>query len=213
VKNGDASYYVEASAVSGIGDIAAINANSDEKPTEEKAIKLLKWVLKKKKGWNEVVRSGAISGLSKMKTSETALNQILKYTVPGVPQALRLNAIRVLGTISTAQSPINVERILQRLTELSRETFFLTQVSVVAALSQMQTAGAIYILQSLAEQTPDGRVRRRAEEAVQKVQKNIGSDKALKQLRDELDQMKKENQELRSRLENLEAKAKVDNGV
>ncbi len=208
VKNGDASYYVEAVAVSGIGDIAAANANSDEKPTEEKVIKLLKWVLQEKQGWNEVVRSGAISGLSKMKTSETALNLIFKYTAPGVPQALRLNAIRVLGTISTAQSPVNLERILQRLTELSRETFFLTQVSVVAALSQMETARAIEILQSLADQTPDGRVRRRAEEAVQKVQKNIGSDKALKQLRDELDKMKKENQELRSRLENLEAKAK-----
>ncbi len=208
VKNGDASYYVEAAAVYGIGDIAAANVNSDEKPIEKKAIKLLKWVLKEKQGWNEVLRCGAISGLSKMKTSETALNLILKYTVPGVAQPLRLNAIRVLGTISTAQSPVNLERILQRLTELSRETFFLTQVSVVAALSQMQTAGAIAILQSLADQTPDGRVRRRAEEAVQKVQKNIGGDKAVKQLRDEMDKMKKENQELRSRLENLEAKAK-----
>ncbi|OZH52175.1 aminopeptidase [Hydrocoleum sp. CS-953] len=205
VKNGDASYYVEASAVSGIGDIAATNTKSEQK----KAIKLLKWVLKKKQGWNEVVRCGAISSLSKMKTSETALKLILKYTAPGVPQPLRLNAIRVLGTISPAQSPVNLERILQRLTELSRETFFLTQVCVVAALSQMETAEAIGILQSLAEQTPDGRVRRRAEEAVQKVQKNIGSDKALKQLRDEMDKMKKENQELRSRLENLEAKAKV----
>ncbi|NET42475.1 M1 family metallopeptidase [Okeania sp. SIO2B3] len=208
VKNGDASYYVEAAAVSGIGDIAAANANSDQKPTEEKVIKLLKWVLAEKQGWNEVVRSGAISALSKMKTSETALNQILKYTVLGVPQSLRLSSIRSLGTISTAQSPVNLERILQRLTELSRETFFLTQMSVVAALSQMETAKAIAILQSIADQTADGRVRRRAEEAVQKVQKNIGSDQALKQLRQEFDKMKKENQELKSRLENLEAKAK-----
>ena len=207
LKNGDASYYVEASAISGIGDIAATNTNSEQK----KALKLLKWVLKEKQGWNEVVRSGAISGLSKMKTSEAALNLILKYTVPGVPQPLRLNAIRVLGTISTAQSPVNLERILQRLTELSRETFFLTQVSVVAALSQMETARVINILQSLVEQTADGRVRRRAEEAIKKVQKSIGSDKALKQLRDELDNVKKENQELRSRLENLEAKTKVGN--
>ncbi|MGB3511509.1 MAG: M1 family metallopeptidase [Microcoleaceae cyanobacterium] len=208
VKDGDASYYVEATAVSAIGDIAAANANSDEKPTEEKAIKLLKWVLEEKQGWNEVVRSGAISGLSKMKSSEDALNLIFKYTAPGIPQALRLNAIRSLGTISTAQSPVNLERILQQLTELSRETFFLTQISVVGALAQMETARAIEILQGLADQTPDGRVRRRAEEAVQRVQKNIGSDKALKQLRLELDKMKKENQDLRSRMESLEAKAK-----
>jgi aminopeptidase N len=72
----------------------------------------------------------------------------------------------------------------------------------------METPRAIGILQALADQTPDGRVRRIAEEAVQKVQKNIGSDKAVKQLREELDQLKKENQELRSRLENLEAKTK-----
>ncbi|MEB3341505.1 M1 family metallopeptidase [Okeania sp.] len=208
VKDGDDSYYVEAAAVSAIGNIGSANANSDDKLTEEKAIKLLKWVLKEKEGWNEVVRCSAISGLSKIKTSETALNLILKYTALGVPQSLRLTSIRVLGTISTAQSPINLERILQRLTELSRETFFLTQMSVVAALSQMETAGAIGILQSIAEQSPDARVRRRAEEAVQRVQKNIGSDKALKQLRNEVDKMKKENQELRSRLENLEAKAK-----
>ena len=208
VKDGDASYYVEAAAVCAIGDIAAANTNSDDKPTQEKAIKLLKWVLEEKQGWNEVVRAGAISGLSKMKTSEDALKLILKYTVPGVPQALRLNAIRALGTISTAQSSVNVERILQTLTELSRETFFLTQISVVGALAQMETPRAIEILQGLADQTADGRVRRRAEEAVQRVQKNIGSDKALKQLREEMDKIKKENQELRSRLENLEAKTK-----
>jgi aminopeptidase N len=63
-------------------------------------------------------------------------------------------------------------------------------------------------LRSLSEQTPDGRVRRLAEEAIQKVQKNVGSDQAVKQLREELDQLKRENQELKSRMENLEAKSK-----
>jgi aminopeptidase N len=63
-------------------------------------------------------------------------------------------------------------------------------------------------LHSLADQTPDGRVRRMAEEAIQRVQKNVGSDQAVKQLREELDQLKKENQELKSRMENLEAKSK-----
>jgi len=162
--------------------------------------------LKEREGWNEVVRGGAIAGLSAMKTSEEALNLILKYTTQGTPQPLRLGAIRALGKISTGQSSANLERILQRLGELSRETFFLTKVAVVNALGQMETANAIGILQTLSEQTSDGRVRRIAEEAVQKVQKNVGSDKAVKKLREELDQLKKENQELRSRLENLEAK-------
>jgi aminopeptidase N len=204
-EKGDVSYYVEAAAIRALGSLAASNLVEEK---EEKTLKLLKSVLKERQGWNEVVRAGAIAALSQMKTSENALNLILEYTEPGIPQPLRLAAIRALGTVSTGQTPVNLERILDRLTELSRESFFLTQVSVVNALGQMETPKAIGILQSLADQTPDGRVRRIAEEAVQRVQRNVGTDKAVKQLREELDQLKKENQELKSRLENLEAKAK-----
>ncbi|QZZ19718.1 M1 family metallopeptidase [Leptothermofonsia sichuanensis E412] len=204
-EKGDASYYVEAAAIRALGSLTASSLVENK---EEKTLKLLKSVLKERQGWNEVVRAGAIAALSQMKTSENALNLILDYTEPGTPQALRLAAVRALGTISSGQTNVNVERILDRLSELSREPFFLTQVAVASALGQMETPRAIGILQALADQTPDGRVRRIAEEAVQKVQKNIGSDKAVKQLREELDQLKKENQELRSRLENLEAKTK-----
>jgi aminopeptidase N len=205
VENGDPSYYVEASAIKAIGAIAA--GTVDEKPKEEKVVKLLKSVLEQRSGWNEVVRAGAIAGLSQMKTSDAALDLILEYTKLGVPQALRLSAIRALGTISTGLSTVNLERVLQQLEELSRESFFLTQVSVVSALGQMETPKAIGILQSLANQTPDGRVRRMAEEAVSRVQSTVGTDQGVKQLREELDALKQQNQELRSRLENLEAKS------
>ena len=51
-----------------------------------------------------------------------------------------------------------------------------------------------------------------AEEAVNKVQKKIGSDKAVKELREEVDKLKKDNQDLKSRLESLEAKSnKISN--
>lgn len=204
-EKGDPSYYTEAAAIRALGTLAGSSLVSDK---EEKTLKLLKSVLKERQGWNEVVRAGAIEALSQMKTSEAALDLILNYTELGVPQSLRLSAIRALGALSTGQANVNLERILDRLKELSRESFFLTQVAVVNALRQMETPKAIAILNALAEQTPDGRVRRIAEEAVQQVQKNVGSDKAVKQLREELDQLKQENQELKSRLEALEAKAK-----
>jgi len=206
VQDGDRSYYVEAAAARAIGSIAA--ANLDEKPKEEKVIKLLKSVLEEKAGWNEVVRSGAVGGLAELKTSEAALNLLLEYTKLGVPQALRLAAIRALGKISVGQTPVNLERILDRLAELAKETFFLTQMAVVASLGQMETPKAIGILRSLSAQTPDGRVRRYADEEIANVQKHIGPETALRQLREELDQLKKQNQELKSRLENLEAKSK-----
>jgi aminopeptidase N len=205
LKNGDPSYYVEAAASRALGSIASVNFT--EKPKEEKVIKLLQSVLTEKAGWNEVVRSGAVAGLAELKTSEAALNLLLEYTQPGLPQPLRLATIRALGKISVGQSPVNLERILDKLSELAKETFFLTQVAVVTALGQMETPKAIGILRSLADQTADGRVRRYAEEEITKVQKNVGTDNALRQLREELDQLKQQNQELKSRLEALEAKS------
>lgn len=205
VKHGDKSYYVEATACRTLGAIAT--ANLEDKPKEEKVIKLLQSVLEARAGWNEVVRSGAIGGLAELKTSETALDLLLEYTKIGVSQPLRLAAIRALGKISLGQSPVNLERIIDKLAELAKETFFLTQMAVVNALGQMETPKAIGVLRSLAEQTPDGRVRRYAEEEITKVQKNLGTETALRKLREELDQLKQQNQELKSRLENLEAKS------
>lgn len=213
VEKGDRSYYVESAAMRSLASVATADLTDGTKPgksKEAKALKLLKHVLETRAGWNEAVRSGAIAGLSNMKTSEDALDLILTYTAPGVPQPLRLAAIRALGTISTGQQKPQIQRILDRLEELSGESFFLTQVAVVSALGSMETPKAIAILQSLADHTPDGRVRRRAEEAIQKVRQTTTPDQALKKLQDELDQIKKDNQELRSRLEELEAKTKTN---
>jgi aminopeptidase N len=51
-------------------------------------------------------------------------------------------------------------------------------------------------------------VRRRAQEAVQQVTKAIDKDQAVEKLQQEIDELKKANQDLRSWLETLEAKEK-----
>ena len=196
------SYYCEAAIASSLGSI--LSGSLKEKTPE--VIELLKQVLETRSGWNEVVRSGAITGLSKLKTSGSAVDVIMEYTKLGIPQALRLAAIRALGAISTGQTPNKLEEILDSLDAISQESFFLTQVAVTTALGQMETPKAINILQGLADRTPDGRVKRKAEEAIKKVQKKLGSDKGIQELRDELEKLKQENQELQSRLANLEAK-------
>ncbi|WP_448560400.1 M1 family aminopeptidase [Trichothermofontia sp.] len=203
VENGDPSYYVEAAACRAIATIVAAQIN--DVPKEDQVINQLKAVLQERAGWNEVVRAGAIAGLSALKTSEAALNLVLDYTELGVPQPLRLAAIRALGPISTGQTSAQVDRILTRLEGLAHEDCFRTQVAVVTALGQMETPKAIAVLQQLSKQTADGRVRRLAEEAISKVQKSIGADRTLQQIRQELDQMKQENQDLKSRLALLEA--------
>jgi aminopeptidase N len=202
---GDASYLVEAAALRALGSFAASGLSTA--PDEAEVLTILKQALETRQGWNEVVRSGAIGGLSQMKTSATALDLILAYTQLGIPSSLRLAAIRALGTVSTGQEKSSLTKVLNRLRELLREPAFFTQVSVVRSLESMTDAAAIGILQELTNQAADGRVRRMCEEAIRTVEDNIGSEPAIKQLRDELDQLKQDNQELRSRLALLESKA------
>ncbi len=201
LENGEASYYAEAAAASGLGNL--ISGNLKDK--ENEAIAVLKLVLETRAGWNEVVRCGAISGLSQLKTNPSAVDLILDYTQLGIPQPLRLAAIRALGPISSGQTPPKLADILDRLAAIAQESFFLTQVSVSSALGAMETPKAIAILQTLADQTPDGRVRRLAEEAIAKVQSRLGSDQQFKDLRESLEKMQQENQELKSRLAKLES--------
>jgi aminopeptidase N len=205
LKKGDPSYYVEAAAAHAIG---AIVATAEDKQKEQQALNVLKSVLRERAGWNEVVRGGAIKGLAELKTSQAALDLVMEYTMIGVPQPLRLAAIRALGKISVGQSTANIERILERLTEISREAFFLTQVAVVTSLGYMETPKAIHILNAIALAALDARVRRYCEEEIFRVQKHVGTESTLNVLRSELDQLKQQNQELRSRLESLEAKSK-----
>jgi aminopeptidase N len=205
-EKGDPSYSVEAAALQGMGTISA--SASQDKPKDEKVIKLLKTVLKERGGWNEAVRCGAIAGLSQLKSSVAALEILLDYTAIGTPQPLRLATIRALGSIAQGQAPAQLDQIVERLSTLSDEAFFLTQVSVVIALGQLETPKAIGILRRLANRTPDGRVRRMAEETLQKVQSAVGADQALKTLQSDFEELKKSNQDLQSRMAELEAKTK-----
>lgn len=199
---GDDSYYVESTAARILGGMVAVGLADKAAETRD----LLQQVLDTRAGWNEVVRSGAIAGLSTMKTSPEAVDQLLPYTELGVPQPLRLAAIRALGSVAGGQSTDKLEVILNRLEAIARETFFLTQVAIVAALGRIENPRAVGLLQTLASQAPDKRVRQRAEETVTSLQKKLSADKAVQSLRDDFNKLKDENTQLQSRLAKLEAK-------
>jgi aminopeptidase N len=203
VTAGDPSYYVEADACRALGAMTAAPTLQAHRPEVRQ---LLQQVLTDRGGWNEVVRSGAIGGLATMTEDPEALQILLTYTQAGVPQPLRLATIRALGAISVHQAPVDRAKILDRLGELARESFFLTQVATVTALGQIPAIEAVGLLQNLAQGSPDGRVKRMAAEAIERVQKQVGTEPALKQLRQEMEELKTVNRELRGRLEAIEAR-------
>ena len=202
-RQGDPSYYTEATALRVLGGMAVGNLQAKQ----DEILALLQQALAERAGWNEVVRGGAIGGLAGLKTNATAAETILSYTQAGVPQPLRLASIRALGPVSAGQEKPQVEAILDCLDRLTGETFFLTQVAVVAALKQIREGRAISILQALATHTTDGRVRRIAEEGIVSARRQQGSEKTLKKLQEDLDTLKQENLDLRDRLEKLETRS------
>lgn len=202
VQRGDASYQVEAAALRALGSFAASGLSTA--PPEAEVIELLQTALKAPPSWNEVVQIGAIGGLSQLKSSVPALDLILEYTRLGVPSSLRLAAIRAIGPMHGGQEQAGQTKLLNRLRELARETGFFNQIAVIRALEAIKDPSAIGLLYSLQTQAADGRIRRMCEEAIGEVQSQIGTEPAIKQLRDELNQIQQDNQELRSRLAKLE---------
>jgi aminopeptidase N len=205
-EQGDPSYHTEASAVYTLGKLV----KGVLKDKVDEVISFFKQVLETRSGWNELVRSGAISGLGLLDTNPNAAEIIIQYTKLGTPQPLRLAAIRALGGVSKGQKPEQLQMIVETLEAIAAEEFFLTQVSVVTALKTMGTTDAARILGQLSAQTPDGRVKQRADEARASVEKSLSSDKQLKRLQDKVDQLQKDNQDLQSRLAKLEASQSKD---
>lgn len=204
-EKGDPAYSVEAAALCALGGLATTDLGDG--PKEKALLKLFKSVLQERSGWNEVVRRGAIAALAQMTPSAAALDLILEYTGPATPPPLRAAAVQALGKISIGQSPSNLARILEQLGEASRETDLILRLSLISALGAMEPPQALGLLRSLAEQSLDSRVQRRAEETIDQVQKKRGPTQAVAELREAIDQLKKDNQALKSRLENLEAKS------
>jgi aminopeptidase N len=206
VQQGDAAYGVEAAATKALGNVGA--ARLPEMPPEADTLAILKTVLETRSGWNEMVRASALAGVSQFKTSEAALAVIFPYTEPTQPDPLRWGAMRALGTLASGQSKADVQRIVERLEAIAHEPQFRTQMSAIGALGLMEAPAAATVLRNLADHINDGRLRRRAEEALKAVQKRLDKDVAVQTLQQDFEELKKTNQDLKSRLADLEAKIK-----
>lgn len=193
IERGDASYFVEGVACLSLG-----------KTRDPRARSALERALETKDSFNEVIRIDALEGLVQLEDL-AALPTIERYCRPGVPIRLRYQALGKLGTLARLTAESERRRVRMQL-ELALEDpdFFLSLGTIMGlvALGEPEAAGA---LRRKAERAVDGRIRARAKKgAVKLVDKNHAAAQ-LKELRDELDLLKKRNQALVERLEKLEA--------
>ena len=145
--------------------------------------------------WFDVVRAGAIDGLAALR-DERALPHLMARTRYGHPPRARRSAIMALPKLASDR------RTRESLEQLLDDPDPLLRIDVVRALGELGDSKARPALRDRLEIDLDARVRRRIREVV----RDIGEPRrATDGLRDELDKLQGEHQELKTRLAKLEA--------
>jgi aminopeptidase N len=150
----EASYFAEAEALRALGTL-----------NPAKAPEVLKEALKKD-SWNDILRSAALEGFTATKGRQW-IPLLLIHTRPGHSQKLRMAAIRCLAAFEATPE------IQARLIELAQDGYLLVQIAAVRVLHHSGDERAVPILKKLMVGDRDGRLKRLAEEAVEKITKNF----------------------------------------
>jgi aminopeptidase N len=151
------SYFVEAEGVRLLGALR-----------HPKAKAVIEETLKKE-SWNDVLRQAAVEAMG-LSRSSTWIPTLLSYTKPGHHQRLRMAALRGLMMFKPA-----TEQVKNRLVELTTDSFLLMQTAAARALTELGDERAVPALKKLTTGDRDGRLKRLAEEAINKLTKGFES--------------------------------------
>lgn len=198
ITKGDASYRVEAEAVSSYAKLQPPDAGTFL-PT-----------LLERPSHGEQIRSAALSGLGRQPDA-AGLDTLLQWTSRGKPRECRQAAMRGLSTLAkNVHLPeATLERIVDTLLESVEGEQRRMLGSVISTLRELgnDARPALPALSALAANSPEERIRKSAKDAVEKITVAAPEQVQVKELRDELAKLKDESKELRKRLEKLEAKS------
>ncbi|MBE7505465.1 MAG: M1 family metallopeptidase [Planctomycetia bacterium] len=196
VQDGDASYRVEAAAISSWADVC------QDEPSE-----MLETLLTRESD-GEIIRSAVIEALGRH-GEPGVIDLLTEWAEPDKDNRCRAAAVRAIAEAATRigvdeeAQEFAVETILTCLHRGSRRL----QVSALEALGSMGSAAkaALPELDRYAE-IGQPRVRTRAAEMAKKIRAGDSTGKGTGELRDEVAKLKKENRRLLDRLEKIEAK-------
>ncbi len=147
--------------------------------------------------WADVVRAGALDGMAQLR-DDSALEFVQKRTRYGIPSRGRRAAVHALAALGDGKKTReHLEDLLD-----DRDPHF--KIDVVAALSTLGDSKSRPALRRALEHELDGRVSRRLREALRDLGDVPSAER--KQLNDDLESVKVELAELKSRLIKLEAK-------
>jgi aminopeptidase N len=190
--NRDASYLVRAEACRSLG----ATRESAGRAVLERALR--------QKSWAEVVRAGALDGLGKLADEET-LGIVLAESEYGKPPRARRAAVRALPRFSDER------KVARKLEELLDDGDPHLRTEVVLSLETLGTKDARSALRGRLSRELDGRVKRRIREALRNMRDSSRRDR--KRMNDELERVRGEMSDLRTRLSKLEQLSGSGNGA
>lgn len=192
---GDESYFVEAEAALSLG-----------KTRDSRAFDHLKNALAKD-SYLDVIRAHALSGMAELR-DERGLGVAMAESAYGRPARARVAAIGTLGrlgALNESRRPV----LLDFLSPLVDDREFMVRMRLPGALEDLREAGAIGVLRRLSDHELDGRIRRRAEQAMAALREGRSRSEESRLMRDEMDKLREEGKRLQERLDKLEAQAKT----
>lgn len=181
----DASYFVVAAALKSLG-----------KTRDARAFDALCAALGEP-SWNETIAAGAAAGLGELADAR-ALEPLVAAGRPERPEPLRraaAGALARLGTLVDAVRTAAAEALERALGDPS----YLVRVSAYTACEKLADARLLPALDRLATAETDGRLRRDAAEAAQRIRGAARTPPELVRLREEVDRLRDDVNRLRDR--------------
>jgi aminopeptidase N len=196
---GDPSYFVEAAA---IGSYAQLR--------QPDTIHVLSpWL--EKPSYFEVIRSAALRGMGDSQDM-SALETLAEWTKRGKPRMCRSSALQALAQLARTTNPTDAQhkQVVQVVSVCLEEQHPVVLFAAVGALSQLGKAAssALPALNALASHHPMEGVRDSAKQAAKAIESNTPPPVEVTRLREEVDRLKKSQEDLQERLNRFE-KAKA----
>lgn len=152
--------------------------------------------------WNETIEAGAARGLAEL-ADERALQPLLAALDPSKGEGLRRAAVRGVARLGTL-----VDAVRTRAVEAVERTFddrlYIVRLSAYAACEMLADPRLLPSLDRLALTEDDGRLRRDAAVAAQRIREAQKVPREVAALREELDALRLEARTLRERLDAVE---------
>lgn len=189
LSDGDPSYYVEAFAATTLGKLRTPDAFDRISRALDRS------------SWNDVIRMHALIGLGELRDPR-GVPIAIHWSSYGKELWARLGAITALGQLGALDS--QRAEVVEHLCDLLDDPALRVREAVTQALATIGDARAIPALRRATTRDLDGRIVRKAREAIRRIEANTSRSAELRALRDDVDRLIAENRQLRDRIETIE---------